>query len=325
MHRFSWFVMWKLDCPPFLQKSHQYRRTRFDFMAQDRTRKLFSAQAHSLLTSALYVARTVDMKNLEPHPASQIFPLLEGAEFDALMEDLRTHGQRNPIVLCDGMILDGRNRYRAMLALGLAPKFVHWTSGNLEAYVISQNIMRRHLTPAQRAMIVAALPTLDAGHVKAQKQQVSDGVGKPTPLSLQEAADLAGVHRTTVAEAKVILNKGTDNLIAAVKSGAVGMSRAVEEIRAEQHPNKKKYKQRKDTDKDASRIQTLKRHGNIWQDLKQALLLLTGLPQPAEVVAIARIADAKAKPGIINTKLAPARDWLREFEDEWNRNSNDDA
>ena len=57
VHRFSWFAMWKLDCPPFLQKSHQYRRTRFDFMGTDRTGKLFSAQALFMLTGAFYVDR----------------------------------------------------------------------------------------------------------------------------------------------------------------------------------------------------------------------------------------------------------------------------
>lgn len=267
------------------------------------------------------------MKNLDPHPASQIFPLLEGAEFDALMEDLRTHGQRNPIVLCDGMILDGRNRYRAMLQLGLTPKFVHWTSGNLEAYVISQNIMRRHLTPSQRAMIVAKLANMRTGITigAAQRAHSRGVVNASPPVSAQEAANIGGVVRSQVMDARTILEKGSAEQIAAVEAGALGVRGVADSIRAEQRPSKKKYKQRKNTDKDASRIQTLKRHGNIWQDLKQALLLLSGLPQPAEVVAIARVADAKARPGIINTKLAPARDWLREFEHAWNRNSNDDA
>src|SRR5215471_5387302 len=47
---------------------------------------------------------------LEFHPLSQIFPLIEGAEFDELVEDIRTHGVREPIWLYQGQIIDGRNR-----------------------------------------------------------------------------------------------------------------------------------------------------------------------------------------------------------------------
>jgi hypothetical protein len=47
------------------------------------------------------------------HPASDIFPLIEGDEFSALAEDIRANGLLVPIVLHEGMILEGRNRFRA--------------------------------------------------------------------------------------------------------------------------------------------------------------------------------------------------------------------
>jgi hypothetical protein len=43
--------------------------------------------------------------NLDFHPLANLFPLLEGDEFDALVEDVRTKGLLVPIVVHDGKIL----------------------------------------------------------------------------------------------------------------------------------------------------------------------------------------------------------------------------
>jgi hypothetical protein len=42
---------------------------------------------------------------LKYHPLSELFPLLHGEEFDALVEDIRVHRLHEAIVLHEGKIL----------------------------------------------------------------------------------------------------------------------------------------------------------------------------------------------------------------------------
>src|SRR5215471_15862231 len=56
------------------------------------------------------------------HPLANLFPMIEGAEFDELVSSIRMNGLREPVIIHEGMILDGRNRYRACRAAGVAPR-----------------------------------------------------------------------------------------------------------------------------------------------------------------------------------------------------------
>lgn len=92
----------------------------------------------------------------ELHPLCTLFPRLSGAEFESLKNDIKENGLREPIIIHDGMILDGGNRYRACLEIGIEPGVMKFGGGNLVSYVISANLHRRHLTPGQQAAIVAS-------------------------------------------------------------------------------------------------------------------------------------------------------------------------
>jgi len=94
------------------------------------------------------------LRVLSTHPAADLFPLLSGQEFDDLVADIRKHGQREPIRLFDGRILDGRNRYRACVALEIEPKCLDLRPGlNPWDYAWSANAERRHLAPGTRAVV----------------------------------------------------------------------------------------------------------------------------------------------------------------------------
>ena len=92
------------------------------------------------------------------HELSSYLPLLEREEFDDLVEDIKQHGQIEPATIYEGKILDGRNRYRACKILKRDLIIREWNPSKATGftplqYVISENIMRRHLNEAQKGEI----------------------------------------------------------------------------------------------------------------------------------------------------------------------------
>jgi site-specific DNA-methyltransferase (adenine-specific) len=89
---------------------------------------------------------------LKNHPAADAFPMMDAVRLDELKADIAANGQREPITLCDGMILDGRNRYRACLDLGIEPETRGYI-GDPWAFAWSLNGERRDLEATVRALI----------------------------------------------------------------------------------------------------------------------------------------------------------------------------
>ena len=52
------------------------------------------------------------------HPLSDAFPAMSLEDFQALKDDIEVTGQREPVIVLDGMVLDGWHRYRACSELG---------------------------------------------------------------------------------------------------------------------------------------------------------------------------------------------------------------
>src|SRR3984893_8261459 len=153
------------------------------------------------------------------HPLANIFPLLEGAEFVELVEDIRQHGQREPIVLYQNQILDGRNRHRACLAAGIACWFEEYDGDDPLAFVISLNLKRRHLSESQRAMVAAKLATLKRG----------DNQHSPIGETSQaRAAELLNIGKRSVERAADVRERGAPELIHAVESDKVSVSAAAD-------------------------------------------------------------------------------------------------
>jgi len=109
----------------------------------------------------------------EVHPAAEMFPLMSGKTFDELVNDIKIHGQLEPVVVLDGKLIDGRNRARACMCLGLECQSREWDGRNsVVDFIISENKIRRHLS-AQALAVASAklLPHLEP----AAKERIKAG------------------------------------------------------------------------------------------------------------------------------------------------------
>lgn len=177
--------------------------------------------------------------SLELHPLCTLFPRLSGAEFDALRDDIKANGLRQPIVLHEGMILDGGNRYRACIEAGVEPEFAPFEGGNLVSFVLSANLHRRHMTPGQQAAIVASAQDWAMSQVAGSNQHTTRGPATlpdhkgatlPDRLSTvaERAAQSGASERTQRMADKVA--KADPELAKRVAQGTVSLPKAIETI-----------------------------------------------------------------------------------------------
>jgi hypothetical protein len=164
------------------------------------------------------------------HPLAEVLPLIEGKQFDELVASIKANGLRDPIILFEGTILDGRNRYRACLQAGVKPRTEEFSGGDPALFVADRNLHRRHLTDGQKAMAAAKLAKLSA---------MNKFMARPDgAISIGEAAKLANVCGKTITNAREIYTHGTPEEIAAVSNGTAAVTPTADVVRARRRGTK---------------------------------------------------------------------------------------
>lgn len=172
---------------------------------------------------------------LPSHPVAAMFPLLSGEEFDRLREDIHKNGLHEPIVTHEGMVVDGRNRDRVLKDLGMAPQAVAWDGkGSVVDFIVSKNLVRRHLDESQRAMVAAEIKKQYDQEAKVETTRANLPAGR----ARDRAAKLLNVSGRSVGSAEVVQRNGIPELQDAVKDGRVSVSAAAQ--CAKQPPAKQK-------------------------------------------------------------------------------------
>lgn len=179
----------------------------------------------------------------ELHPLCTLFPRLQGSEFDSLVADIKANDLAQPIVLHEGMILDGGNRYRACIEAGVEPKFREYEGSNLVSFVLSANLHRRHMSVGQQAAIVASATdwakTQTHGGIRVASEQGAT-------LHLETVSDRAAESGASVRTQKMAdkVAKADPDLAKQVGRGEVSLPAAVKKVEgktpaAEQTPEQR--------------------------------------------------------------------------------------
>ena len=163
----------------------------------------------------------------ELHPLCTLFPRVTGAEFNALVAEIKANGLSQPIVLRDGMILDGGNRYRACIEAGVESTVKEFDGDNIVAFVLSANLHRRHMTAPQQAAIVSS----------AQNWAKAQTVGRPNKSAPESTFLDTTEKRAAQSGASIATQRRTDavakaspDLAAKVAHGEISLPRAVEQV-----------------------------------------------------------------------------------------------
>ncbi|CAN5441982.1 MT-A70 family methyltransferase [soil metagenome] len=167
------------------------------------------------------------------HAAAHAFPEMASQEFAAFKEDIRQHGQKDPIWIHQGSVIDGRHRLRACRELGIEAAVREWDGkGSLADFVVSRNLHRRHLSAGQKAMVAAEL--LPAYQAEARARQGARTDLRPFVDTGGRAAERAGaslgVGRQYVHTARKLLQE-SPTLALSVRAGELTLPQAVQAAR----------------------------------------------------------------------------------------------
>ncbi|MDQ4119913.1 MAG: ParB N-terminal domain-containing protein [Acidobacteriota bacterium] len=155
------------------------------------------------------------------HPVAEVFPLMNDDELEQLAEDIEMFGQREPILIFENQIVDGRNRALACELRGITPIVVEYAGSaeELVSLAVSLNLRRRHLDESQRAMVAAKLANMRQG----ERTDISQICER---LSQSDAAELLNVSPRSVFAANSVIKNGVMELVEKVEEGELSVSAA---------------------------------------------------------------------------------------------------
>lgn len=194
-------------------------------------------------TQAIFLDPIVD-----PEFRDWIIPLTP-EEYSSLQTSIIEDGCRDPLVVWDGILIDGHHRFKICKSYNIPFKTVNKVfSDKLSAkrWMVKNQISRRNLESIQRIALVEKLEEEIAKKAK-ENLVVSTGGINPRPLvnlpkvainTRKESAALARVSEKTYSKGKEVLKKASPEVYAKVIAGETSIHKAFSDIKTQEKRDK---------------------------------------------------------------------------------------
>jgi DNA modification methylase/ParB-like chromosome segregation protein Spo0J len=246
----------------------------------------------------------------------KLIPALTGEEYKQLEANILSEGIRDPLVVWNGYLVDGHNRYAIANKYSLEFRTVNkeFKDGNeVKEWMILNQFGRRNLNNYQRSVLALELKTViqeKAKEKKAEKishyRQTGEIVqnSAPSEKTRQEVAKVANVSHDTIAKVEKIEASATPEVKAQLSTGVISINQAYQEIKKEE--KKAEYKEKVLEARIEPKISENIKHGNCLEILETLHdgcidLVLTDPPYGIEYVSNRSIYDGTiTKRGLLN-------------------------
>lgn len=168
-----------------------------------------------------------------------LIPPLSADEFAQLEQNIINEGCRDRLVIWEGKIIDGHNRYeichKNQVYFETKEEFFD-ERGEVIEWIIKNQFGRRNLPPYERSVL--ALRLEDEIKVRAKEKQIrkpKDSVPQKSAEQThtetrKELAKLAGVSHDTISKVKIIEEKATPEQKEALRTGEKKINRVYREV-----------------------------------------------------------------------------------------------
>ena len=169
-----------------------------------------------------------------------LIPELAPDELLQLEENIKRDGCRDSLVLWNGVLVDGHNRYDICNRNDLPFKTIDRAFENRSEvieWIITNQFGRRNLNPYIRGTLAIRLESEISARAKANQKKGGGSVREKSPQPIktrEELAKIAGVSDNTISKIKKIEEKGSEEVKKALAKGEISINEAHKKIKAEE-------------------------------------------------------------------------------------------
>ena len=187
----------------------------------------------------------------------RVAPPLAENELSILKADILEHGCKSPLIVWDGVIVDGHNRYRICKEAGIPfgieqMEFVDKTEAKL--WIIKNQLGRRNLKDFQRCEMVLPLEEeLKAEAHTAQVAGLAQNAVSPILAKRYDTrstlAEMAGVSHGTLDKVKLIIVEADEETLEKLRRGEMKIHTAYKQLKKKENPTEPKEEKKEQDDK----------------------------------------------------------------------------